>query len=230
MTFNVSFFDLETTDKCIVGNEILTGFFKTVDIRTLKVIDSLGVKMKPEKYLEDSYKIHGISKEEALSFPDKWEGFRKIISYMDKHKESVFCCHANGYLFGKSGYFDMQVITALCNYRTAVHGSELYYWFLKQKYQCISTHSIAKKVLKLDNYKQDTILKYYGIKNEKSHDAKYDVEAMIKMFFKMINNKNITKKELIKHGRYEVEEVIEEVKSGEVPQLYDLPMFADCEY
>ena len=27
-----------------------------------------------------------------------------------------------------------------------------------------------------------------------------------------------------------IDQVIEEVKSGEVPQLYDLPMFADCEY
>lgn len=193
---NITFFDLETTDKEPMGNQILTAYFYTVAFPGFQKVDECYLEFKPEKYRVESFAIHGISEKRAKSFPDRWESFHQLLKYMMKWKDSYFCCHANYSMFGISGYFDKQVISAVCFERSY----ELYTWFEKMKFKVMSTHTIAKDKLSLSNYRQTTIAEYYGI-NYNAHDAKEDVLAMFKIFKKM----NITKKEIEYYGNYKRE-------------------------
>ena len=193
---NVTFFDLETTDKEPTANQILTCYFRTLSLPEYKLVDECYLEFKPVKYRVESFAIHGISEKEAKTFPDRWESFEKLLKYMAKHKDSLFCCHANHLSFGSYGYFDEQVIRGLCFEKSF----ETYLWFQKQKFQIISTHTIAKNTMSFENYRQETIANGMGIKY-KAHKAKSDVMAMVEIFKKLVN-KNTTKKQLIKLGNY----------------------------
>jgi len=190
---NITFFDLETTDKEPMGNQILTAYFYTVGFPSFQKVDECYLTFKPEKYRVESFAIHGISEEEAKTFDDKWESFHKLLKYMAKWKDSYFCCHANHQSFGSYGYFDKQVISSVCFEK----GFETYLWFEKMKFKFISTHTLARQFLKLDNYRQETIANYYKI-NYKAHDAKEDVMTMIQIF----RNMNLSESDIIKRGNY----------------------------
>lgn len=195
--FNITFFDLETTGKTPMGNEILTAFFRTREANTFKVVDECYLEFKPEKYREESFAIHGISREEAMTFPDKWESFEKLLKYMNKHKDSLFCCHANYCVFGRYGYFDKQVISSVC----FEYSYSLYCLFEKAGFQFISTHTIAKKMLQLENYSEKNIAQHFGIIYD-AHKSDKDFEAMEKIFRKIIRS-DIRKDELIRLSDYD---------------------------
>ena len=188
-----TFFDLETTDKYPVSAEILTGYFFSTD-ENFKKIDECYIESQVDNYKIDSFEIHGISKAQAMKFPPKREALRKMISYMLKHKNNFFVCHANGDIMGKKGYFDWQVIMMQMHFLS----DDAYWFFLKNFSQTkvISTHTIAKKTLKLQNYKLNTIAKYFNIELN-HHEAKSDTIATAKIFEKLLNHyKKLSNNEL----------------------------------
>jgi len=170
-----TFFDLETTDKNPNTAEVLTGYFET--FKGKELIDTLYVECKPQLYLEESFEIHKISRETAMSFPDKKIGMRQIYGHLLKYP-STLICHANYTVFGVNGYFDWQVLR---NYAHFQNQSE---WFYRvfMDYKIESTHTIAKQKLKLDNYRLSTLAAYFGIELN-HHDAKSDTEACRKIYF-----------------------------------------------
>lgn len=192
----VTFLDLETTEKNPHTAEILTAFLRTRNLNDFTIIDELYLTFRPEAYRHDSYRIHGISYDESLNFSDKWCSLRNLILYFAKYKDSIFCCHANHLVYGIYGHFDEQVIKQVCLSRS----SELYYWFLKQKFQFISTHTIAKNSVAIDGYSLNKIADYFGFEFN-HHNAKSDVEVMEKIFHRLVD-KNITKENLLQIGNY----------------------------
>lgn len=193
-----TFFDLETTDKTPV-TEILTGFFITVD-DDFNEVDSLYIESRPELYLESSYHIHGIDGHRAQRFPDKKESFIKIVNYLKKYRDGFFVCHANGDIFGVKGYFDWQVLNMLAFY----FGPKFYYRFQQLFFytKVISTHTMAKKILSLKNYKLNTVADHFNIKLN-HHDAKSDTLATMQIFKNLLNHyQDLSKDELYDLGHW----------------------------
>lgn len=176
------FFDLETTDKSPMGAEILTGFFEVVGDKK-QTIDSLDLKIKPTLYKKESFEIHKISRDEAGSFPPKEDGLRRLASFIIKHKDMTWVCHANHQSFGSYGYFDWQVIKKEFHF----FSDKAYYWFLniERDIKKISTHTIAKRSMNLDNYRLGTIASHFNIVYD-AHNAKSDVYAMKEIFFRLV--------------------------------------------
>lgn len=173
-----TFFDLETTDKNPHTAEILTGYFET--FLGEEKIDELYVELKPEKYLEDSFKIHKISYDQAMSFPEKIIGLRKIYSYLLKYPDTVIC-HANVMVFGVTGYFDWQVLKNCCPDMSWFYGAF-------GKYTVDSTHTIAKKKINLDNYSLNNVAKYFDFKFE-HHNCVSDCQVTRKIYFELMKIK-----------------------------------------
>lgn len=192
----VTFLDLETTSKNANTCEILTCFVRTRNIYDFSIVDEDYFTFKPELYLQESYPIHKISYDESNRFSNKWDSFRNLLRYMHKYKDSLFCCHANHLVFGVHGYFDEQVIRQV----SSLQSSKTYYWYLRQKFLWISTHTIAKKIISLDRYGLKDIANYYGFKFN-HHNCKSDVEVTEKIFKKLIDQE-ITKEELFNIGNY----------------------------
>lgn len=193
-----TFFDLETTDKK-PESEMLTGFFITVD-RDFKKIDSLYVESKPELYLQDSFNTHKISYKQAMKFPDKKWSFIKIAKYLKKYKDGFFICHANGDMFGVKGYFDWQVL----NMVALGFGHEIYYRFQNvfHNQKVISTHTIAKKLIKSEKYNLEFLAKKFNIPHN-PHEAVSDTLATMKLFQVLLKDyNNLSDKELFDLGHW----------------------------
>lgn len=173
---NLTFFDLETTDKEPLNAEILTGQFITVD-RNFKKIDELYIECRPHQYKEESFIIHGISKQDAMGFMPKAVALKILASYLSKHKSSIFICHANHLVFGKYGYFDEQVIRSEFFFAS----DKAYFWLYNLRLRVISTHTICKELLKIDRYSLDNIAAHFNIKF-KHHSCKEDTIAMMEIF------------------------------------------------
>jgi DNA polymerase III epsilon subunit-like protein len=171
----ICFFDLETTDKNPVGAEILTGFFKVIENE--RIIDSYDLKIKPDLFKEEAFAIHGISKREAESFPSREFALRELYQFLKKHSDSYFCCHANATLFGRSGHYDWTVLGT----NFAFLSDSAYFHFNSLKIKVISTHTMAKKLVKIDGYSLENLARYFNYEYQ-AHDAKNDVEAMIHVF------------------------------------------------
>lgn len=193
---NVTFLDLETTSKNPNTTEILTAYLRTRKIYDFSIIDDIYLTFNPQLYIEDSYSIHGISRQEADSFNDKHDSLRLLLKYMLKHRNGLFCCHANHLVFGSYGLFDEQVIRSECLYQS----EKTYWWYLAQKFNWISTHTLAKHFLNLENYGLKSISDYYGFEFD-HHNCKSDVEAMENIFIKLVD-KEISKEKLFNIGNY----------------------------
>lgn len=131
-----------------------------------------------------------------MCFDDKLVSLRKLLSYLNSHNDGLFCCHANHLVFGTRGYFDEQVIRCF----TSFNSEKAYWWYVNQRFKFISTHTIVRNSIKLENYKLNTISEYLGIDFE-HHDARQDVEAMEKIFNHFVYN-DITEQQLLELGDY----------------------------
>lgn len=168
----ICFFDLETTDKNPVGAEILTGFFKVV--HNERDIASYDLKIKPDIFKEEAFAIHGITREQAESFPGREYALRELYRFLKENSDSYFCCHANANNFGRFGYYDWTVLASNFGFLS----QDAYFWFTQLKLKVISTHTIAKKLVKLDSYSLVSLAAHFG-HSYQAHNAKADVEAMI---------------------------------------------------
>lgn len=195
----ITFLDLETTDKTPSGSEILTAYLRTRNLHDFSIIDDLYLTFRPENYKHDSFKIHGISYSDCQLFNDKWDSFQKLLRYIARYKDSLYCCHANYSMYGVHGYFDEQVIRQMAFDRTVFYKSDTYWWYQGLRLKWISTHTISKKKLNLDNYGLDKICSYFGY-DFKHHDCIEDVKACEFIFEKLVN-KEIKKEDLLNLGR-----------------------------
>lgn len=191
------FLDLETTSKNPNTTEILTAYLRTRRLSDFRIIDNVQLCFRPEKYIHDSFSIHGITEVQANSFDDKSVSIGRLFRYIDNHKsDSFLCCHANHHAYGNYGYFDEQVIRQVA----FSHSAEGYYWYLKQQLKWVSTHTIAKNTIYMKNYSLNNVADYFNIEFN-HHNAKSDVEAMEKIFRNLVPD-DISAEELYNLGNY----------------------------
>ncbi len=196
--------DFETTGLGPL-DEIITGHFHTFS-RDGEMIDDLDVKLKPTRWSYEAEAVHQIPKQIAMKFPDRLPVLRLVYSYIKKHQDSIFICHANHRNFNKGtkreaiGYFDWQMLS--CNFFQM--GDNAYWAYSKMTHEIdvISTHTIAKNKISLEKYRLNDLAHYYGHKFD-HHNAKEDALVTKKVFMNMIDIKNITKEELINVGRHD---------------------------
>ncbi len=205
---NFTILDFETTGFGPL-DEIITGCFITVD-RDMNILDELEIKLKPTRWSKEAEAVHKIPERFAKSFPDRIIGLRTIASYLKKHQDSVFVCHANhtnvqkdknGKVFSNTtGYFDWTMLR--CNFHCLSDNAYWYFNKLDHHINVVSTHTIAKNKIALERYRLNDLASYFGF-NFEHHDAKQDATVTMKIFFKLIDAKNITLEELIDVGRYD---------------------------
>jgi DNA polymerase III epsilon subunit-like protein len=180
----ITFLDFETTNAIPAQCDILTGHFKTLNLRTYELIDQLSITSKPDKWCEESVAIHGITRNEAENFQAKSDALRKILLYAQKYHEGFFCCHSRFSMFGISGYFDWQVLRLAAFYES----DKCYYWF-QNKFRgarIISTHTMAKRLIHLDNYSLSNVAEYFDFRFN-AHNAEEDVDASIYCFKRLMD-------------------------------------------
>lgn len=183
----ITFFDFETTGKEPAIHEILTGHFRTVDADTRKEIETLDIKMKPRKYIQEAFEIHGISEEEASRFPEKKDMMREVFRYLSRHSDSLFICHANYVTFGVRGYFDWQILKSECLYMDILH----HFKDLFQNIDIYSTHTMARdRKLPVKKYSLPVLAEFIGFKY-KAHNAKEDVQATEALFWHISEDNNL---------------------------------------
>jgi len=200
-SFKITFLDLETTSPNPNTTEILTAYLSTRSSDDFRIIESDYLTFRPDLYLHDSYPIHKIGPKECDLFDDKWDSYRKLLSYLRRHRDGLFCCHANHHVFGTYGYFDRQVIEQVAFSHTLQTGKPTYYWLQRQGFRFISTHTIAKKKIKIPNYSLDKVYEYFFNEEFAHHKCEEDVKATERIFREMINYP-IEKEELYKIGNY----------------------------
>jgi DNA polymerase III epsilon subunit-like protein len=202
MELKVTFFDFETTSQFPVSAEILTGYFRTLSIKGNEYgfVDDLFITSKPEKFISESTRIHGITEDEADNFSEPKQSLREICRYIEKHSDSTFCCHSNATLFGKYGHFDWTVLKTAMAYQS----QDAYFWFENKfrNIKVISTHTIAKKVLQQQKNDLGTLAEQFNFKYKK-HDCREDVFAMIEIFRRLTDGLGIhTTYDLYDIGHY----------------------------
>lgn len=159
----------------------------------LNVIDEKNFNFKPtktnlEKY-KDAEKIHGISWEMAISFPDKREELQNLYNFVGK--ENMFICHANQ---KNNSTFDFAFIYM----ESIFNGFEnLFYSHFGTK--AFSTHTIANKYADIFNLPKSDKGRYQLTLNKlceffnidlNHHDAKSDCHACFELYKKMKNLKS----------------------------------------
>lgn len=183
----VTFFDFEATTKEPATAEILTGYFKTVDAETRLLVDELHIKMKPDKWVFESYEFHGLSQELCATFPPKKVIMREIFRYLKKHIDSLFICHANFQVFGIKGYYDWQLIKKECLYLDVLH----HFNSMFKNIDVYSTHTMARdRKLPVTNCKLNVLAEFIGF-DFKHHDCVQDVLATEALFWWMIEGKTL---------------------------------------
>jgi DNA polymerase III epsilon subunit-like protein len=181
---SITFFDFEATTKEPSNSEILNGYFKTIDADSRSLVEDLHVRMRPNKYIASSYEIHGISEEEAKTYPDKKVMMREIFRYLIRNIDSLFICHANWQTFGVKGYFDWQLLKTECLYMDILNH------FNERFSKCVvySTHTMAKdRKLPVDNYRLGTLSNFIGYEFN-AHVAESDVNATEALFWWLVDN------------------------------------------
>lgn len=169
--------DIETTGLDCWRNEILTLSCGVVDIKTQEQINEKEFSFRPTRrsfFNSEAEKIHGISLERALTFPESRGEWIRFIDFLKQNTNTpqIMCCHA--LWFGK--YFDSNFISCQLDL--------LELNFEKRKYigMCVSTHSMAKIHYGTG---EPLNLKALSLKHEielNHHDAKSDREACQKLF------------------------------------------------
>mgnify|MGYP000983910657 CR=1 FL=1 len=164
--------DLETTSRNPSTAEPITGhFIHRIDGEVVRV---LRWKCQPRYWgweAEQAVGTHGISKEEAMSFPLWINAMRELYAWLPK-SESYFVCHAARRMFGKQSTFDHATL-AVQFFDVRQH-HEFLRRFPARK--IISTHSLAKKVFSLPNYGLAPVCRAVGVgfDEDQHHGAEYD--------------------------------------------------------
>jgi len=178
---NIAVVDCETTHYKIACAEMLTAHVIILS-EGLDPIREKSFSFRPFAWREeheDAVAIHGITKEVALTFPEKK---KEIVSLLDFVGEpTIFCCHANR-RSGKAGgalvTFDYAMMKQEC-----LDAGILYsFYSIFPTDKIISTHSLCVS-LGVSGSKEgrashslDSISKLLGIEL-KHHDAKSDAWA-----------------------------------------------------
>ncbi|MBV5191116.1 exonuclease domain-containing protein [Staphylococcus chromogenes] len=147
-----------------------------------KISDGLYTHINPETYFSSiNTSIHGISEEDVVDSPKMYQMYDAIIRFMDNH---VVVAHNTS--------FDMY---ALCD------SFKKYNLPLpKNSYFC--TYRLSKDLYDLPSYRLQDLAEYFGIKNEKHHNAFYDAKACGKIAHSILQDQEINLNSLVERQNF----------------------------
>jgi DNA polymerase III epsilon subunit-like protein len=176
------FLDIEATGILISGSEVLTiGAIKTD--RELNIVDQKLFELRPLSWLpryDSSVHIHGITKEESSSFPEKKSELLNFLKWVkDPH---YFICHANkihGYSYDYSLIQqEMLDINMLYDFRKLLGTKSLSTHFISKTF--LSNGLIGKHKEKLPLSLKD-LCDYFGIDMGEHHSALDDARSCLEI-------------------------------------------------
>ena len=151
-----------------------------------EVVDKFEILFKPlpgkEIHLE-ALEVNGRTPEELLKFPHPSIGLRalktRLSRYVDKYNPSDKMIVA-GYNVAFDADFLRQLYLSLGD---KYYGS----WFFSPMLDVYTyvAEAVAKKKLRLPNYKLVTVCKAFNIEAEGAHDAKVDIEITRQLYYKL---------------------------------------------
>jgi len=186
--------DFESTGTQPLQSYIISGCMILLD-NDRKEVDRMKFTMRPRYWdskADEAVKIHGITREQALGFPTPAIVLPAIYKFIkDIPEQAHFVCHANrsAVVFGCFGRQILQ--SAFLDGFLA--GDDVNHFIIDEKLpvsMVISTHTIAKNAVKLDNYKLSTVCHYLGIPLN-HHNAESDCEAAAEIYRRLYNGETL---------------------------------------
>lgn len=190
---NYNFFDFETTDLSPFGAEIITACFIRTDEQG-EVLSQNNYRLKP--YFPESFggtEIHGITKEQAMEFPDRKEVLAKMMQEFSGEVMPVCFANPNN----KSGVYlyDFAIIKAELArwyYETYLKFCRLFpankqinvHQMFKDAYQKGKINKIKRNKKNQPSYSLDSLAYAFDIPLE-HHNAESDTMALYKGFIKL---------------------------------------------
>ena len=183
------YFDCETTGKNPYHCEIITGY-----IRCNETGDALEIESQVDKWSEDAAKIHGIKYSTMLTYPSKIDAWDRVLKYFGNDRNINLIVYANpqtelGWLLYDVVAFKMHVM----NHLQVNKESHMPFYVAGE-----SVHSLAKACHNLGLFEaikkegsnrysftqENVYMALFGTKYN-AHNAKSDVEAMIRIYDKL---------------------------------------------
>jgi len=164
--------DLETTNREAIRSEIISGHFMYLD-HDLNIVDQYEFKSKPELWdneSEQASKIHLISYDDAMQFPDKEQAYNDLCQWLSTLRAGHFVAHGNRKIFGKFSTYDYSALIV------GLFDTNYYFEFIAKfrPKDIISTHSLAKYLSLPSKYDLKSLAEYYKLGEFDHHDAKSD--------------------------------------------------------
>lgn len=172
---NMVVVDIESTGRAPMSCEPLTLAAIRLD-ENLVEIDRTTYRMRPmiwDYHADAAARVHGITREVAMSFPHKSEALESFLEWVGT--THVFVCHGNKHAgrFSAFDYAAMQV-QYLDNFLSG--GKADHFQFTRLFPRCLSTHTLAAVTMPLDGFSLDKVCAHIGF-DLKHHDAVSDAEA-----------------------------------------------------
>lgn len=178
--------DLESSSLFPGCAEILTADFIHLD-ENFNEIDSRGFKFRPriwDRSADYASAIHGITREDAYTFPPHEESMRLMMNWLCGFKSTHLVSHVNR-MHNKS--YDQ----AILRYSALDNGCYFEFGMSFPESMYMSTHSLAKMVNIPSKLDLASICVYFGIEQLKHHSSHDDCRVTAEIFKKLILNTNL---------------------------------------
>ena len=167
--------DIESTGRLPMSCEPLVIAAIKLD-ENLEATDSVVYRMRPtlwDNFADDAARVHGISKEVAMSYPPKSAGLEDFLAWVGT--PHTFVCHANKHA-GRFAAFDYAALQVQYLDNFLAGGKADHFQFARLFRHVLSTHTLAMATMQLDGYSLDKVCRHIGF-DLKHHDAVSDAEA-----------------------------------------------------
>jgi DNA polymerase III epsilon subunit-like protein len=175
--------DLESSSLLPGCAEILTADFVHLD-ENLNELDSRGFKFRPriwDRNADYASAIHGITREEAYTFPPHDESIRLMMKWLTAFKSTHLVSHVNR-MHNKS--YDQ----AILRYCALDYGVYFQFASAFPEGMYMSTHSLAKMVNIPSKLDLASVCVYFGIEQLKHHSSHDDCRLTAEIFKRLILN------------------------------------------
>lgn len=195
---NRLFFDLETTSLDCYSAEIIEGYFVLKDENNKKISEHY-LKSQVDNYNAEAYGVHGISEALMRTYLPKKAALDNLSEFLSSCGLFEAIVYANPNQMGSIYHYDVAVLQMqLMNH---LHVDKLEHQPFKPQ-KITSVYTMAKEAIKeglIDPVKKDNnradlslsgVYKALFGNSFNAHNAKEDVEAMLKVYKEIIDRRN----------------------------------------
>lgn len=186
--------DFETTGINTLEAEIITGYFIVFN-QNLEVLETLSIKCRPRKWSYEAQEVHGITFDEAQTFPEFSTVYLKIVDLLNKHRVSYFWCHSKTDIYGKIVFYDY----AILRFQMFLISDEAYHSINLIKPHSTLSLALMSNDYQFEGYSLDKVCKTLKIKLL-HHDAKSDCEASFEIIKKLLPSKSMVDVRMFEQG------------------------------